>query len=158
MTVRRRETGPRKRLGPPGRSSEAPVRRAGPRPCSEREVTVVRLAIIACWAASFCALSYGAKILVMRIPPLGNGVSALARHLLLSGWTYLIFMLYGCCAVLYLAALRKMPLSIAGPVFLLLGSVLSLLLGVALLKESLSASQGVGCALCLAGIALMYWN
>jgi multidrug transporter EmrE-like cation transporter len=111
--------------------------------------------ILSCWTASFVALSYGTKLVVQSLPSLSEGPRAICVFLLHSPWAYVLPWLYASCMVLYLAAMRLMPLSVAGPVVTVLGAVSTFILGAAVFHETVTMPRMTGVALCLAGMALL---
>lgn len=114
-----------------------------------------KLVVIALWAVSFLILNYGSKRLASTII-LDGGASRLAMSVVLSPWSYAVVILYGACAMFYMLLLRVMPLSIAGPVLLSLGIVITTAAGALFFKEDvLQARSVIGIILCLAGIALL---
>lgn len=112
------------------------------------------VAVIVAWTLSFSAVNYGAKDLMDSLPESGPG--AIARHVLVSGWTYAIPVLYVTCAIFYLVAIKLLPLSVAGPMFLVIGIMATTLIGAVLYRESFSLVKAVGLATCLAGSLILF--
>jgi len=119
---------------------------------------MLRFLVPAAWLLSFAALNYTTKRLTILMPPLSEGRGRLALFLLGSPWVYVMVALYVVCAVLYLAGVKIMPLSTAGPLFLIIGVLATTLLAMAFFGESMSLVKGVGIALCLAGAVLILWK
>lgn len=114
---------------------------------------MTRLALLLAWMAGFAALNYLARTLAVGLPP-GGGIRSLISLLVSSYMLYAAAFLYLFCAILYFAALRIMPLSTAGPVFLVAGTAIALVVGIAVLGEKSSPVRLGGIALSLAGILL----
>ncbi len=114
---------------------------------------LTRLAIYGVWLSSFAAVNVMAKGLAGRLGTQA-GFGGMAKAAFGSSGLYVIIILYGVCAVLYLASLRLMPLSVAGPLYTISGTVMTALLGVALFGEQMSAVKASGIGLCLIGVLL----
>ena len=119
---------------------------------------VSRGIIIAVWTVAFCVVNVMAKVWVGRLPSSEGGVPSVVRAVLLSPWLYGLVALYASCAVLYMMALRLMPLSVAGPVFTMLGAALGFVLGVVVFHEAISPVKTVGIGLCLTGAVVLFWQ
>ena len=95
------------------------------------------------WATGFAVLNFGAKKLAASLPALANGGAiGLIKALLLSPWFPVLIACYIFCALFYMVALRLLPLSIAGPLFLIMGSLVAFIMGVAVFEESVSDMRG----------------
>lgn len=114
------------------------------------------LLLILIWLGCFIGANAAAKVLVQHIPSPLPGFTSLISGLFLSPWFYLAGVLYLACAGLYLSLLRLLPLSVIAPVTLVLGVVATYALGVAAFGEKLSLVRGMGVALCLLGVILIY--
>jgi multidrug transporter EmrE-like cation transporter len=118
----------------------------------------MKILVITIWLTCFGLVNVFAKNLVDRLNPMQSGILNTLQDVLLAPRFYLIFVLYSSCAVLYFIALRIMPLSVAGPVFTILGAMTTSILGVWILGESLSSLKIVGIGLCILGIGLILWQ
>jgi multidrug transporter EmrE-like cation transporter len=119
---------------------------------------MMQLAIIVMWAVCFTVLNYGAKRVLLDMPPWSSGLAAIGKYFGLCGWTYLLGVVFVLGAGFYLAALRILPLSAAGPIFLSLGFITTFVLGVAFFKEKISVVQAIGLVTCIVGILLVGWQ
>lgn len=119
------------------------------------EYLMIKLAIFLGWVVLFAVLSYGAKTLATGLPPASLGVRHMIGFVWTSVWFYVIICLYVGCATLYMGALRIMPLSVAGPLFTVAGSVVALILGIVFFREDFSPAKLMGIMLCVAGIYLL---
>src|SRR5215472_7668584 len=64
--------------------------------------------------------------------------------------------LYVACALLYFLALNRLPLSTAGPAFMVLRVVTTAILGPAVFGESLSFPKLLGIGICILGTVLTF--
>jgi multidrug transporter EmrE-like cation transporter len=71
---------------------------------------------------------------------------------------YVAGLLYVTCAVLYFLVLNRLPLSAAGPTFMVLGVVTTAIIGVAVFAESINALKLFGILICLGGTALIFYD
>ena len=111
--------------------------------------------IILLWIISFSCLNVIAKKIAANPPPLSLGISKITLYMIKSGWLYILCFLYLLCAVLYLSALHLMPLSSAGPGFLIIGSIITTVMGAVFFGEPLSLIKMAGLVICVIGILLM---
>lgn len=113
---------------------------------------LVRISIIGLWAISFIILNYGAKKLADSLPSFTIGIERFLLYLLSMPWLYVLLAFYAVCAILYMVALRFMPLSTVGPVFTILGVIITASLGIIVFGEQMSLAKGIGFGFCLVGI------
>jgi multidrug transporter EmrE-like cation transporter len=71
---------------------------------------------------------------------------------------YMAATLYGSCALLYFFALSRLPLSTAGPMFMVLGVVSTTLIGISIFGETMAPLKLAGLAVCLTGIGMLFFN
>jgi len=122
------------------------------------KIIIFRILIISLWLICFSAVNCVAKVFVKTFPsPIPQGVE-LVRIILLSPKFYLMGVLYVSCAVFYMVSLRFSPLSTAGPLFLVMGSMATYSLGVFFFGESLSPMRVAGVGLCVIGICLLLYH
>lgn len=113
------------------------------------------IVLVLAWMVCFGFLNYIVKYFVNSMP---NPLPQFADSVLLvigSPYPYMILLLYGVCAALYVAALRVLPLSTAGPLFLVAGILVTFAVGVWRLGEPLTVCRCVGAMLCLLGAVLL---
>ena len=116
---------------------------------------ISRIMVVLSWLVCFALVNAGAKMYMQRIPWPVATTGELLRSVLLTPWPYGLVVLYGMCATLYMISLRLMPLSVAGPMFLVLGALVTFMLGVMLFGESPNMVRFVGVALSIVGVCLM---
>ena len=114
-----------------------------------------RVCVVIAWSCAFCVLNFLTKQYAAKLTTPLSGWRELAGELLVSLSFYLMAFLYGVCAVLYLLALRLMPLSQAGPVFLTAGVLCTVALGTIWFQEAVTPMKLAGVFLCLSGIGLL---
>lgn len=68
---------------------------------------------------------------------------------------YLSAALYAGCALLYFLSLGQMALSTAGPLFMVLGTLSTAVIGVLIFQENMGAYKLAGLAICLIGVATL---
>ena len=85
----------------------------------------------------------------------GGGIGLLEA--LRGPWLLTGLMLYGISTILYLLALRQLPLSLAVP-SLAIGYVLTASLAIAWMGERLSLLQMAGMAVTIAGVIMLHWK
>ena len=71
---------------------------------------------------------------------------------------YLAMALYAACALLYFYSLTRLPLSTAGPVFMVLGVVTTSALGFTVFDEPVGSVKLAGIFICLVGTALIFYE
>jgi multidrug transporter EmrE-like cation transporter len=69
---------------------------------------------------------------------------------------YVAGVLYVTCALLYFLALGRLPLSTAGPMFMVLGVASTALIGFFVFGETVSTMKLAGLAFCLFGIGMLF--
>lgn len=110
---------------------------------------------IFCWLVCFTILNIVTKMFVQTVPwPPGNHMN-LIQVITSSPWPYIMVLLYVLCAALYMICLKYLPLSIAGPAILVLGTISTFAVGILLWKEPIVRIKVVGNMLCILGIILM---
>lgn len=116
---------------------------------------LTKTVLLIAWSICFVILNISAKKLVSGLV-LNNGIWKLAVSVIFCKWTYVVVFFYGLTALLYLGLLRIMPISIAGPIILILGAVILTLVGWVVLKEGTFNLQNVlGLVLILLGYFLL---
>jgi multidrug transporter EmrE-like cation transporter len=108
------------------------------------------------WLACFAVLNVLVKGLSLSAfnGSLLQGVLAMAK----SPTLYVAGILYVACALLYFFSLSRLPLSTAGPVFMVLGVVTTGILGFSVFGEPVGTAKLMGIAICLAGTALIFYD
>ena len=111
---------------------------------------------IAGWLACFAVLSVLVKGLSHFAVKAGliEDIVAIAK----SPSLYLAGILYVACALLYFVSLSQLPLSTAGPVFMVLGVVTTAILGFSVFGEPIGLVKLLGIAICLAGTGLIFYG
>ncbi len=106
------------------------------------------------WTLSFSVLNVVVKSLSSSL----GGLTATAQieAMLRSPSLYAAGLLYGCCALLYFFLLGRLPLSVAGPMFMVLGIVITTAIGSLVFGESLGPQKTVGMLVCMLGMGLIY--
>lgn len=122
-------------------------------------IPAVKFIFVLGWAIGFAVLNFGAKKLVVSLPSLADGGAIdLMKALLLSPWFPVLIFCYIFCALLYMMSLKLLPVSIAGPLFLVMGSLVAFVLGVVVFKDQVSGIKMAGMALSMVGIVITMWN
>jgi multidrug transporter EmrE-like cation transporter len=111
---------------------------------------------VTAWLACFTALNILVKALSFTVSTGGLFERALAMAK--SPTLYVAGVLYVACALLYFISLTRLPLSTAGPVFMILGVVASAVIGSSVFGESLSLPKLLGMIVCLAGVGLIFYD
>ncbi len=117
---------------------------------------LTRILIFLTWLLTFSVLNAQGKIMVEKVPPFQGSVFPILKFALTSVHLYVLLILYGACAIIYLTSLRLMPMSIAGPVFNTAATLATFLLGVFWFGEGISFAKIVGLGLCLTGVFLLF--
>ena len=115
---------------------------------------VSSIAPIVAWIASFTALNVIVKSLSGSLGHLT--AFGQMQAMLRSPWLYVAGVLYVCCALLYFFLLGRLPLSVAGPVFMVLGIVITTAIGAFGFGEPIGLQKSLGMAVCLVGLGLIY--
>lgn len=108
------------------------------------------------WIACFAILNILVKALSLTISSGSLFEQALAMAK--SPTFYVAGVLYVSCALLYFLSLNRLPLSTAGPVFMILGIVTTAAIGCGVFGESLGALKLLGMIVCIAGVALIFYD
>jgi len=112
--------------------------------------------LTAAWLVCFTVLNVLVKRLSLAVATESLFLQALA--LLRSPVFYVAGLLYVTCAVLYFLVLHRVPLSAAGPAFMVLGVVTTAIIGSAVFGESINALKLFGILICLGGTALIFYD
>ncbi|MBU1741281.1 MAG: EamA family transporter, partial [Proteobacteria bacterium] len=75
-----------------------------------------------------------------------------------SPWLYVALVFAGVSGCLYFLALRMLPLSVAGPIFVTLALLATSALGIFFFRESVSGLQIIGLSVCLIGVFLLLFD
>jgi len=105
---------------------------------------------VAAWLICFTVLNVLVKGLSLTVAP--DDLLDQALGLLKSP------ILYVACALLYFLALSRLPLSTAGPAFMVLGVVTTAILGAAVFGESLGFPKLFGIGVCILGTGLIFYD
>lgn len=116
---------------------------------------MLRAGIVLAWLAAFCAVNYGAKRLVGSLDMSTGGPWSWIAALLGAPAVYGLGLLYALAALFYFIALRIMPLSVVGPLFLILGMIATSVLGAVIFNEPFSRWQVLGLCLGALGAVLL---
>jgi multidrug transporter EmrE-like cation transporter len=108
---------------------------------------------IAGWLICFAILNVFVKDIARRIF-IGSLLDTLL-NMARSPMMYVAATLYIACAFLYFLALSRLPLSTAGPVFMVLGVVTTTVLGFSLFGEQMSPLKLLGTGVCLLGTFML---
>jgi len=111
---------------------------------------------IAGWLVCFVVLNILMKGLSLTTASDAFGEQAFS--LLRSPIFYVAGVLYVSCALLYLLALNRLPLSTAGPAFMVLGVVTTAILGAGVFGESLGYLKLLGIIICVLGTVLICYD
>lgn len=111
---------------------------------------------VAAWLICFTVLNVLVKGLSLTVAP--DDLLDQALGLLKSPILYVAGVLYVACALLYFLALSRLPLSTAGPAFMVLGVVTTAILGAAVFGESLGFPKLFGIGVCILGTGLIFYD
>ena|SRR5215469_10576489 len=111
---------------------------------------------VAAWLICFTVLNVLVKGLSLTLAS-GNLLEQ-ALGLLKSPILYIAGVLYVACVLLYFLALNRLPLSTAGPAFMVLGVVATAILGAAVFGESLGFPKLLGIGVCILGTVLIFYD
>ena len=111
---------------------------------------------VAAWLICFTVLNVLVKGLSLTVA--SGSLLERAPGLLKSPNLYVAGILYVTCALLYLLALSRLPLSTAGPAFMVLGVVTTAILGAAVFGESLGFLKILGIGVCILGTVLIFYD
>lgn len=115
----------------------------------------MKFILIFVWSLAFVFLSYFTKQYAASLPLFSSGFFNIAKFLVLSPQLYVIVALYGLCSASYMALLRFMPLTLAGPLVCVLGVVLTSCVGIFFLRESIAPLGCIGLFFCLLGVVCL---
>lgn len=113
-------------------------------------------AAVTAWLVCFAILNVMVKGLSDRWS--AGGFAAAVVRMVQSPVIYFAGALYLICALLYFYALGRLPLSIAGPTFNILGVVTTSVLGFTVFNETLSSTKLAGIVVCLLGTILIFYS
>lgn len=113
----------------------------------------IRALTILLWVLFFTISYYSLKRLMDSLPSSG-GLQNMIHYAFTSIWFYAALFSYPLTAFLVALSLKIMPISSAGPVFLVLGSIISILLGMLFFSENISFLKWTGIFFCALGIIL----
>ncbi len=119
-----------------------------------KNMLLIRVGIISVWGVC-CAVSYYSMKRLMNEMPKFSFSWELLNFFLTNSYFYLALFLYPVTIVLVALAFKFMPVSTAGPAFLILGSIISILLGVCFFSEIISPLKWTGIGCCLLGVILI---
>jgi multidrug transporter EmrE-like cation transporter len=111
---------------------------------------------IAAWLVCFTALNILVKALSLSVSTGSLFEQALAMAK--SPTFYVAGVLYVVCALLYFLSLDRLPLSTAGPAFMILGVVTTAVIGSSVFGESLGLPKLLGMVVCIAGVGLIFYD
>lgn len=111
---------------------------------------------VAAWLFCFTVVSVLVKDLSLTVAT--GSLIEQVLGLLKSPILYVAGVLYVTCALLYFLALSRLPLSTAGPAFMVLGVVTTAILGAAVFGESLGFLKVLGIGLCILGTVLIFYD
>jgi multidrug transporter EmrE-like cation transporter len=111
---------------------------------------------VAAWLICFTVLNVLVKGLSLTVAT--GSLFEQASGLLKSPILYLAGILYVTCALLYFLAMNRLPLSTAGPTFMVLGVVTTAILGAAVFGEALGFLKVLGIGLCILGTVLIFYD
>lgn len=105
------------------------------------------------WLTCFTVLNILVKrmSISVRLPSLLEDL----LHMAQSPAFYIAGLLYVTCALLYFLMLSRLPLSTAGPLFMVLGIVSTTAIGFWVFGEAIGAMKIAGLAVCLVGIGMI---
>lgn len=115
---------------------------------------ITTFAVIAGWVACFVVLNVLVKNLSLSIAHgslLEQALSGLKNPTL-----YLAAALYVSCALLYFVVLGRLPLSTAGPMFMVIGTISTAAIGFFVFREPIGLVKAVGLCVCLLGISILF--
>ncbi len=109
---------------------------------------------VVAWIASFTTLN----IIVKRLSGSLGHLSTIGQLqiMLRSPWLYIACVLYAFCALLYFFLLSRLPLSVAGPMFMVLGVVITAAIGAFGFGEPMGSEKLIGMTVCMIGLGLIY--
>jgi len=116
---------------------------------------IIRFIIPLCWVLGFSILTYSTKSLTDGMPAIVQGWKGIFTYAVQCYWTYIMVSLYPVCALLYLCAVRIMPLSTAGPLFLIMGILVTSLLAIICFGESVTLLKVIGLVCSFIGAVLV---
>ena len=117
---------------------------------------IATLAPIALWLVCFTVLNILVKTLSRSLPT--GRVFEQALVMAQSPVFYVAGFLYVACALLYFVSLSRLPLSTAGPVFMILGVATTVIIGASVFGETLNSLKLLGIIICLAGVGLVFYD
>jgi multidrug transporter EmrE-like cation transporter len=117
-------------------------------------ISILRFAVVAIWSVLFAVSYYALKRLMDGMPEFSFS-SKIVGYFLRSRWFYVAGFIYPFSVLLSSCSLRIMPVSTAGPVFFILGTVITILLGIFFFSETVSFIKGMGLGFCLLGVIMI---
>ncbi len=111
---------------------------------------------IAAWLACFAVLNVIVKTLSLTIST--ESLLEQALSMAKSSTFYVAGILYVTCAFLYFLSLNRLPLSTAGPAFMILGVITTAVIGSSVFGEPLGFVKLLGMIVCIAGVGLIFYG
>lgn len=115
---------------------------------------IATFAVIAGWFACFVVLNVLVKNLSLSIAHGSLAEQAISG--LRNPTLYVAGALYVSCALLYFVALGRLPLSTAGPMFMVIGTVSTAIIGFVFFREPIGLVKAIGLCVCLLGIGILF--
>jgi multidrug transporter EmrE-like cation transporter len=119
-------------------------------------LTITIFSPIVAWLACFTALNILVKALSLTV--LRGSLLERAVTMAKSPSFYVAGVLYVACALLYFLSLNRLPLSTAGPAFMILGVVTTAIIGSSVFGESLGFLKILGMIVCIIGVGLIFYD
>ena len=110
--------------------------------------------LIALWTACLALTNIMLKQ-VMESTDFHAGIRDVIKSLVATPKMYFVAALLFLSFLLYSAAVKMLPLSVAGPVSTILGGMVTFILGIFFFGEALTALKVVGFGLAISGIAVL---
>ncbi|MCP3943763.1 MAG: hypothetical protein GY710_20105 [Desulfobacteraceae bacterium] len=114
----------------------------------------VRIFVIVFWSACFAGSYYSLKQLMVNMPSF-EPTLLWGSYFLRSVFFYVTVVCYPVMVLLSCISLRLMPVSSAGPIFMILGTIISIILGIFFFSEEIGTLKLAGIIFCGLGIILL---
>jgi multidrug transporter EmrE-like cation transporter len=111
---------------------------------------------VVAWVGCFAVLNILVKALSLKVST--GSLFERAIVMVESPRLYVAGVLYVACAFLYFLSLNRLPLSTAGPAFMILGVVTTGIIGAGVFGESLGVLKLLGMVICIAGVGLIFFD
>jgi multidrug transporter EmrE-like cation transporter len=116
---------------------------------------IIRVSIVLAWTILFSISQFSTKKFMTELPTLSASKETLL-FAITNKWFYIAGIIFPISVAISCLSYRFMPVSTAGPLFFALGTIISLIVGVACFSEVISCLKGIGIGFCLLGISLIF--